>query len=115
VKVHLVDGTFELFRAYYGAPESQTSGGREVGATRALLRSLWALLHEADVTHVAVAFDHVIESFRNDLFKGYKTSDGIDPPLWAQFPLAPPPPASPPTPTSTRCRSCLPTRTSRSA
>jgi 5'-3' exonuclease len=88
VKVHLVDGTFELFRAYHGAPQAQTRDGREVGATRALLRSLWALLHEPDVTHVGVAFDHVIESFRNELFDGYKTSDGIDPPLWAQFGLA---------------------------
>ena len=88
MKVHLVDGTFELFRSFYGAPSARTSDGREVAATRSLLRSLWTLLHEPGVTHVAVAFDHVIESFRNDLFAGYKTSDGIDPALWAQFPLA---------------------------
>ncbi len=88
MKVHLVDGTFELFRSFYGAPSARTSDGREVAATRTLLRSLWGLLHEPGVTHVAVAFDHVIESFRNDLFAGYKTSDGIDPALWAQFPLA---------------------------
>ncbi len=88
MKVHLVDGTFELFRAYYGAPSAQTSGGREVAATRTFLRAMWTLLHEPGVTHAAVSFDHVIESFRNDLFAGYKTSDGIDPELWAQFPLA---------------------------
>jgi 5'-3' exonuclease len=84
--VHLVDGTYELFRVFFGAPPSQTSHGREVGAARALARSLWAM--RADATHVAVAFDTVIESFRNDLFGGYKTGDGIDPKLWAQFPLA---------------------------
>jgi 5'-3' exonuclease len=88
VKVHLVDGTFELFRAFYGAPSAATSDGREVAATRTLLRALWTLLHEPVVSHVAVAFDHVIESFRNELYAGYKTSDGIDPALWAQFPLA---------------------------
>lgn len=86
--VHLVDGTYELFRAYYGAPGSTAADGREVGATRALLRSFASFLREPEVTHVAVAFDTVIESFRNDLFGGYKTGEGIDPLLWAQFPLA---------------------------
>jgi 5'-3' exonuclease len=86
--VHLVDGTYELFRAYYGAPSSTAPDGREVGATRALLRSFASFMREPDVTHVAVAFDTVIESFRNDLFGGYKTGEGIDPLLWAQFPLA---------------------------
>ncbi len=85
MKVHLIDGTFELFRAYYGAPSSETDEGFEVGAVRGLLRSLLALLGERDVTHVAIAFDHVIESFRNDLYPGYKTGDGIDPKLYAQF------------------------------
>ncbi len=88
MKVHLVDGTYELFRMFYGAPPATDPSGREVGATRALLRSLLALLGQDGVTHVAVAFDHVIESFRNELFDGYKTGDGIDPALWAQFPLA---------------------------
>lgn len=88
MKVHLVDGTFELFRAYYGAPGSTSDDGREVGATRALLRSFNALLQQKDVTHVAVAFDHVIESFRNELFDGYKTGAGIEPALWSQFELA---------------------------
>lgn len=87
MKVHLVDGTYELFRAYYGAP-SATAGGREVGATRGILASLVSLLREPEVTHVGCAFDHVIESFRNELFDGYKTGEGIDPDLFAQFPLA---------------------------
>jgi 5'-3' exonuclease len=85
MKVHLVDGTFELFRAYYGSPSRETADGFEVGAVHGLARSLLALLGERDVTHVAIAFDHVIESFRNDLYAGYKTGDGIDPKLFAQF------------------------------
>ncbi len=88
MRVHLVDGTFELFRAFFGAPSAVDRDGREVGATRGLLRSLAALLREEDVTHVAVAFDHVIESFRNQLFVGYKTSEGVEPALLAQFELA---------------------------
>ncbi|HTM46886.1 MAG TPA: 5'-3' exonuclease H3TH domain-containing protein [Polyangiaceae bacterium] len=88
MKVHLVDGTYELFRAYYAMPSSQNATGIEVAATRGLCRSLITLLREPGVTHVACAFDHVIESFRNDLFAGYKTSEGIEPELWAQFPLA---------------------------
>ncbi len=86
--VHLVDGTYELFRSYYGAPPATALDGREVGAVRGLLASLGSLLREPGVTHVAIAFDTVIESFRNELFAGYKTGEGIDPPLWAQFPLA---------------------------
>ena len=86
--VHLLDGTFELFRAYYGSPPSTDVTGKEVGAVRGLARSLLALLGERDVTHVAIAFDHVIESFRNDLYPGYKTGDGIDPALYSQFQLA---------------------------
>jgi 5'-3' exonuclease len=85
MKVHVVDGTFELFRAYFGAPSRTTADGFEVGAVHGLARSLLALLGERDVTHVAIAFDHVIESFRNDLYPGYKTGDGIDPALFAQF------------------------------
>jgi 5'-3' exonuclease len=85
VKVHLVDGTFELFRAYFGAPPAHDAAGRPVGAVRGILATLLSLLREPEVTHVACAFDHVIESFRNDLFAGYKTGDGIDPDLLAQF------------------------------
>jgi 5'-3' exonuclease len=85
VKVHLVDGTYELFRAFYGVPPAHDDSGRPVGALRGLLATLIALLREPDVTHVAVAFDHVIESFRNELFAGYKTGDGVDADLLAQF------------------------------
>lgn len=88
MKVHLLDGTYELFRMFYGAPPATGADGAEVGATRGLLRSFAALLADEEVTHVAVAFDHVIESFRNELFDGYKTGAGIDPDLRAQFPLA---------------------------
>ncbi|MCA9513417.1 MAG: flap endonuclease [Myxococcales bacterium] len=88
MRIHLVDGTWELFRHYFGAPKASGPDGREVGAVRGLTRSLMALLAEPDVTHVGVAFDHVIESFRNDLFAGYKTGDGIDPDLYGQFHLA---------------------------
>jgi 5'-3' exonuclease len=88
MKLHLVDGTFELFRCYYGAPKAQNDEGLEVGAVRALLRTLLSLLEEDDCTHVGIAFDRVIESFRNDLFQGYKTGSGIEPELLGQFPLA---------------------------
>lgn len=87
MKVHLVDGTYELFRSFYGAPPRQAPDGAEVGATIGLLSSFMALLRQG-ATHVAVAYDHVIESFRNDLFAGYKTGEGIDPALRAQFELA---------------------------
>jgi 5'-3' exonuclease len=85
VKIHLVDGTYELFRAYFGAPEVSGPDGTEVGATRGLLNTLLSLLRGVDVTHVACAFDTVIESFRNDLYSGYKTGEGIEPDLLAQF------------------------------
>jgi 5'-3' exonuclease len=88
VNVHLIDGTYELFRAFFGAPSAQSPAGVEVGATRGLLSSLWSLLREPGVSHAACAFDHVIESFRNELFDGYKTSAGIPEELLAQFPLA---------------------------
>jgi len=85
VKVHLVDGTYELFRAFFGVPPAHDAAGRPVNAIRGLLATLVSLLHEPGVTHVACAFDHVIESFRNELFAGYKTGDGVDPDLLAQF------------------------------
>jgi 5'-3' exonuclease len=88
MKIHLVDGTYELFRSYFGAPPKKAPDGREVGATLGLLNSLLALLTKSGVTHVACAFDHVIESFRNDLFPGYKTSQGVAQDLLAQFALA---------------------------
>src|SRR5512138_408623 len=88
MKIHLIDGTYELFRNHFGAPPKKAPDGREVGATLGLLRSLLMLVTSPGVTHVAVAFDHVIESFRNKLFAGYKTGAGVDPSLLAQFPLA---------------------------
>ena len=88
MQVHLIDGTYELYRAYYGAPGSQNADGMEIGAARGLMRSLTSLLLEPGTSHVAIAFDHVIESFRNDMYEGYKTGEGIEPELWAQFPLA---------------------------
>ncbi|MEM7138098.1 MAG: 5'-3' exonuclease H3TH domain-containing protein [Myxococcota bacterium] len=87
MNVHLVDGTYELFRAWFGAPEAKSPAGQEVGATRSFLRSMIALLREPGVTHVGCAFDHTVESFRNDLFEGYKTGEGLEPDLFAQFPL----------------------------
>jgi len=86
VQAHLFDGTYELFRSWFGAPPAEHEG-REVGATRGFLRSLAMQLRSGKVTHGGVAFDHVIESFRNDLFAGYKTGEGLDPRLVAQFPL----------------------------
>jgi 5'-3' exonuclease len=88
VNVHLVDGTYELFRAHFGAPPQTSPAGGEVGATLGLMRSLVSLVREDGVTHVACAFDHVIESFRNELYAGYKTSEGVPEDLLAQFPLA---------------------------
>jgi 5'-3' exonuclease len=88
MRIHLVDGTYELFRSFYGAPGKKAPDGREVGATLGLLRSLLSLITKSNVTHIACAFDHVIESFRNDLFPGYKTSEGVDPELLDQFSLA---------------------------
>ena len=88
MKIHLIDGTYELFRNFFGAPPKKAPTGQEVGATLGLVRSLLMLLTSPGVTHVGVAFDHVIESFRNDLYAGYKTGAGVDPNLLAQFPLA---------------------------
>ena len=85
MKVHLVDGTYELFRHHFGAPKRQAPDGRAVGAQLGLARSLLWLLQQADVTHVAVAFDHVIESYRNTLFAGYKTGEGLPEELVSQF------------------------------
>ena len=89
MKIYLVDGTYELFRAHYAPrPGRAAPDGRDVKAAHGLAQSLLALLREPEVTHLAVAFDSVIRSFRNDLFDGYKTGDGVEPALLAQFPLA---------------------------
>lgn len=84
----LIDGTYELFRAFYGAPPRVSPTGQEIGATVALVRSLRSLLKSGTFTHYAVAFDTVIESFRNELFAGYKTGEGIEAALLSQFSLA---------------------------
>jgi 5'-3' exonuclease len=88
MKIHLVDGTYELFRAHFGAPPKKAPDGMEVGATLGLVRSMMLLLSDPEVTHVAVAFDHVIESFRNKLYPDYKSSEGVDPVILYQFQLA---------------------------
>jgi len=88
VKLYLIDGTYELFRAFFGAPPRSAPDGREVGAVEAMTGSILGLLSEPGVTHIAAAFDSVIESFRNDVFPGYKTGEGIDEELLEQFPLA---------------------------
>lgn len=86
--VHLLDGTYELFRSHFGAPPRQTPEGWEIGATYGLVQSTLSLLAEDGVTHVGAAFDTVIESFRNDMYEGYKTGEGTPPELYAQFPIA---------------------------
>lgn len=86
MQVHLIDGTYELFRHFYGAPSAKNAGGHEVGATRGVVASMLGLL-EGGATHVAIATDRVIESFRNELWPGYKDGSGIDPALYSQFPL----------------------------
>ena len=84
--VHLIDGTYELFRHHFGAPSYRNDDGLEVGAVRGVVFSLLGMVR-GGATHLAVATDHVIESFRNELWPGYKTGEGIDPELLAQFPL----------------------------
>ena len=84
--IHLIDGTYELFRHYYALPSSRDKDGREVAAVRGVLASVLGMIKEG-ATHIAVATDHVIESFRNELWSGYKTGDDVEPDLLAQFPL----------------------------
>ena len=84
--VYLVDGTYELFRHYYALPSARDAQGREIAAARGVLASMLGML-KGGVTHLAVATDHVVESFRNQLWDGYKTSEGVEPDLLAQFPL----------------------------
>ena len=88
LKIHLLDGTYELFRAHFAMPPMNSPDGRPVAAVRGLMQSFLALLREDDVTHVACAFDHVIESFRNQMFDGYKTGEGTPVELLSQFELA---------------------------
>ena len=86
MEVHLIDGTYELFRHYYALPKMRDSTGQEVAAVRGVLASLMGMFGSG-ATHIGVATDHVIESFRNDLWPGYKTGEGVEPELLAQFPL----------------------------
>lgn len=84
MKIHLVDGTYELFRHYYALPSHLNGDGEEVAATRGVVRSLLSMVRDG-ATHVAVATDHVVESFRNELWPDYKDGSGIEPDLLAQF------------------------------
>jgi len=84
--VHLVDGTYELFRHFFAVPSTTDSNGQEIGAVRGVLTSVLSMI-EGGATHIGVATDHVVESFRNDLYPGYKTSEGVPPELLSQFPI----------------------------
>ncbi len=84
--VHLIDGTYELFRHFFALPSAVDGNGQEIAAVRGVLASVLSMI-EAGATHVGVATDHVVESFRNDLYAGYKTSEGVPPELLAQFPI----------------------------
>jgi 5'-3' exonuclease len=86
MKVHLVDGTYELFRHFFAVPSSKDAAGVEVGAVRGVLASILQMI-EGGATHIGVATDHVVESFRNELYPGYKTSEGVAPELLRQFPI----------------------------
>src|SRR3954468_888378 len=86
MQVHLIDGTYELFRHFYAVPSARDADGREVGAVRGVVASVLGMINRG-ATHVGVATDHVIESFRNRMWPGYKTGAGIDPDLLSQFPL----------------------------
>src|SRR3954467_1266980 len=84
--VHLIDGTYELFRFFFAVPSTKDAAGQEIGAVRGVLGSVLSMI-EAGATHLGVATDHVVESFRNDLYPGYKTSEGVAPELLSQFPI----------------------------
>jgi 5'-3' exonuclease len=84
--VHLIDGTYELFRHFYAVPAAADVNGQEIGAVRGVLASVLSMI-ERGATHIGVATDHVVESFRNDLYPGYKTSEGVPPELLSQFPV----------------------------
>lgn len=86
VDVHLIDGTYELFRHYYALPPARGADGREVAAVRGVIASILGMIQQG-ATHIGVATDHVIESFRNQLWPGYKTGEGVDPELLSQFQL----------------------------
>ena len=87
IRVHLVDGTYELFRHFYALPSARDADGREVAAVRGVVSSLFGMIRSGQATHLGLATDHVIESFRNSLWRGYKTSEGVPRVLLDQFPL----------------------------
>src|SRR5208282_2402756 len=84
--VHLIDGTYELFRYFFAVPSATDAAGQEIGAVRGVLGSVLSMI-ERGATQLGVATDHVVESFRNDLFSGYKTREGVAPELLSQFPI----------------------------
>jgi len=84
--VHLIDGTYELFRYFFAVPAAKDVSGQEIGAVRGVLTSVLSMI-ERGTTHLGVGTDHGVESFRNDLYPGYKTSEGVDPQLLSQFPI----------------------------
>ena len=86
MKVYLVDGTYELFRHFFAMPAAMDANGQDVGAVRGVLGTILSMI-ERGATHIGIATDHVVESFRNDLYAGYKTSEGVPPVLLAQFPI----------------------------
>ena len=86
MNIHLVDGTYELFRHFFAVPKAVDDNGQEIAAVRGVLSSVLSMIEEG-VTHIGVATDHVVESFRNDLYAGYKTSEGVPPELLSQFPI----------------------------
>ena len=86
MKIYLVDGTYELFRHFFAVPSAHDINGQEVGAVRGVLNSVLSMIEDG-TTHIGVATDHVVESFRNDLYPGYKTSEGVAPELLSQFPI----------------------------
>src|SRR5271165_5934082 len=86
MNIYLIDGTYELFRYFYAVPAAADVNGQEIGAVRGVLASILSMI-ERGATHLGVATDHVVESFRNDLYPGYKTSEGVDPALLSQFPI----------------------------
>ena len=84
MNVHVIDGTYELFRHYFAVPSSKDVDGKEVGAIRGVLNSILRMIRDG-ATHIGVATDHVVESFSNEMWDGYKTGEGIEPELWDQF------------------------------
>src|SRR5258708_9650456 len=84
--VHLIDGTYELFRYYFAVPSATDANGQEIGAVRGVLTSVLSMI-DRGASHIGVATDHVVESFRNDLYPGYKTSEGVPEELLSQFPI----------------------------